>query len=90
MRIFGPVLGISTYTRVGEVIDALAGKPAPLVAYWFGPDTADFRDFVRRTRSGGVARNEFGIHMPSDARSAVSATAGWCLSRQGRIRSALA
>ena len=67
-EIFGPVLGISTYTRVGEVIDALAGKPAPLVAYWFGPDTADFRDFVRRTRSGGVARNEFGIHMlPSDA-----------------------
>ena len=67
-EIFGPVLGVHTYAHVSEVIAALDEQPAPLVAYWFGPDTADFRDFVRRTRSGGVARNEFGIHMlPSDA-----------------------
>ena len=67
-EIFGPVLGVATYTDANEVIDALNAQPAPLVAYWFGADTADFREFVRRTRSGGVARNEFGIHMlPSDA-----------------------
>ncbi len=67
-EIFGPVLGLHTYAHITEVIAALDEQPAPLVAYWFGPDTADFRDFVRRTRSGGVARNEFGIHMlPSDA-----------------------
>jgi coniferyl-aldehyde dehydrogenase len=38
------------------------------VAYWFGPDDRDFRAFVRRTRSGGVARNEFAAQMiPSAA-----------------------
>jgi acyl-CoA reductase-like NAD-dependent aldehyde dehydrogenase len=35
---------------------------------WYGPDDADFRNFVRNTRSGGVARNDFAAHMiPSAA-----------------------
>jgi coniferyl-aldehyde dehydrogenase len=40
----------------------------PLVAYWYGPDNDDFRHFVAHTRSGGVARNDFGAQMiPSAA-----------------------
>ncbi len=38
------------------------------MAYWYGPDGDDFRGFVRRTRSGGVARNDFAAQMiPSAA-----------------------
>jgi coniferyl-aldehyde dehydrogenase len=67
-EIFGPVLVVMAYSQLTEVIDYINGRPAPLVAYWFGPDDADFRGFVRRTRSGGVARNDFAAQMiPSSA-----------------------
>ncbi|PRC43264.1 coniferyl aldehyde dehydrogenase, partial [Mycobacterium sp. ITM-2017-0098] len=65
---FGPVLTVRPYRRLSDVIDYINGRPAPLVAYWFGPDDDDFRSFVRHTRSGGVARNDFGAQMiPSAA-----------------------
>lgn len=60
-EVFGPILAVHTYTDVDDVIDALAEKPAPLVATWYGPDDAEFRSFVARTRSGGVARNDFAL-----------------------------
>ncbi|MFE3543963.1 coniferyl aldehyde dehydrogenase [Nocardia sp. NPDC059177] len=65
-EVFGPVLSIRTYADLDEVADHVNARSAPLVAYWFGPDRADFRRFVARTRSGGVARNEFAIHMFSE------------------------
>lgn len=38
------------------------------MAYWYGPDDDDFRTFVRTTRSGGVAHNDFAAQMiPSAA-----------------------
>ncbi|MGV0837293.1 aldehyde dehydrogenase family protein [Mycolicibacterium thermoresistibile] len=67
-EVFGPVLTVVGYRQLGDAIDQINHRPAPLVAYWFGPDGADFRTFVRRTRSGGVARNDFAAQMiPSDA-----------------------
>ncbi len=67
-EIFGPVLVVKGYSRLTEAIDYINRRPAPLVAYWYGPDDADFRNFVRNTRSGGVARNDFAAHMiPSAA-----------------------
>ncbi|PXW36219.1 UNVERIFIED_CONTAM: coniferyl-aldehyde dehydrogenase [Williamsia faeni] len=67
-EIFGPVLVVMAYSTLSEAIDHVNRGPAPLVAYWFGPDGHDFREFVRSTRSGAVARNDFAIHMmPSDA-----------------------
>ncbi len=67
-EIFGPVLVVKSYSRLTEAIDYINQRPAPLVAYWYGPDDADFRSFVRSTRSGGVARNDFAAHMiPSAA-----------------------
>lgn len=67
-EIFGPVLMVQGYHTVDEVIDRINARPAPLVAYWYGPDDKSFRDFVRRTRSGGVARNDFAAQMiPSGA-----------------------
>lgn len=65
-EIFGPVLLIRPYRALGDVIEYLNERPSPLVAYWFGPDGPDFRTFVRHTRSGGVARNEFAIHLFSE------------------------
>lgn len=67
-EIFGPVLVVRTYRGLPDAIDQVNRRPSPLVAYWFGPDGNNFRTFVGRTRSGGVARNDFAIHMmPSDA-----------------------
>jgi coniferyl-aldehyde dehydrogenase len=67
-EIFGPVLVVKGYSRLTEAIDYINHRPAPLVAYWYGPDDADFRTFVRNTRSGGVARNDFAAQMiPSAA-----------------------
>lgn len=67
-EIFGPVLAVQPYRDLDEAIDQINARPAPLVAYWFGPGGKNFRDFVRRTRSGGVARNDFAAHMiPADA-----------------------
>lgn len=67
-EIFGPVLSVLGYSAVDEVIDYINARPAPLVAYWFGPDGDTFRTFLRNTRSGGVARNDFAAQMiPSAA-----------------------
>jgi coniferyl-aldehyde dehydrogenase len=67
-EIFGPVLMVKGYSRLAEAIDYINQRPAPLVAYWYGPDDADFRNFVCNTRSGGVARNDFAAQMiPSAA-----------------------
>ncbi|ORW65131.1 aldehyde dehydrogenase [Mycobacterium saskatchewanense] len=61
-EIFGPVLPVLGYDDVSEVIDFVNARPTPLAAYWFGPDSADFRHFTARTRSGGVTRNDFALH----------------------------
>jgi coniferyl-aldehyde dehydrogenase len=67
-EIFGPVLVVMPYSRLAEAINYINQRPTPLVAYWYGPDGAYFRDFVRNTRSGGVARNDFAAQMiPSAA-----------------------
>jgi coniferyl-aldehyde dehydrogenase len=67
-EVFGPVLEVKTYAALTDVIDYLNERPCPLVAYWFGPDSQDFRHFVRNSRSGGVARNDFAAQMiPSAA-----------------------
>lgn len=67
-EIFGPVLMVQGYATLDDAIETINARPAPLVAYWFGPGDKSFREFVRRTRSGGVARNDFAAQMiPSGA-----------------------
>ncbi|WP_319457775.1 MULTISPECIES: aldehyde dehydrogenase family protein [unclassified Mycobacterium] len=67
-EVFGPVLVVMGYAQLSDAIDYINQRPAPLVAYWYGPDGAHFRSFVRNTRSGGVARNDFAAQMiPSAA-----------------------
>lgn len=62
-EVFGPVLTVMGYSDLSEVIDYVNARPAPLVAYWFGPPDAEFDTFVTRTHSGGVGRNDFAIQM---------------------------
>lgn len=62
MEIFGPVLVLKRYTQVQEAIDYIAHHPSPLAAYWYGEDSADFRQFLAHTRSGGVTRNDGFVH----------------------------
>lgn len=67
-ELFGPVLSVRPYRDLDEAIDYVNQRPSPLVAYWYGPDDTEFRRFVRSTRSGGVARNDFAAQMiPSAA-----------------------
>ncbi len=67
-EIFGPVLVVRPYSELADAIAYINERPAPLVAYWYGPDNDEFRHFVRNTRSGGVARNDFAAQMiPSAA-----------------------
>ncbi|MHA3022840.1 aldehyde dehydrogenase family protein [Mycobacterium sp. BMJ-28] len=67
-EIFGPVLVVQGYADLTQAIDYINARPAPLVAYWYGPEGAAFRRFVAHTRSGGVARNDFAAQMiPSAA-----------------------
>lgn len=67
-EVFGPVLSVRPYRDLDEAIGYINQRPSPLVAYWYGPDDTEFRRFVRSTRSGGVARNDFAAQMiPSAA-----------------------
>lgn len=61
-EIFGPVLPVIPYDTVEQVIEFVNDRPTPLGSYWFGPESPEFRMFVRRTRSGGVTRNDFALH----------------------------
>lgn len=60
-EIFGPVLVIYEYDNLDDVIAKLNARSAPLVATWYGPSDDDFKKFVASTRSGGVARNDWGL-----------------------------
>jgi coniferyl-aldehyde dehydrogenase len=65
-EVFGPVLAVMPYDDINEVIDYVNDHPTPLGSYWFGGNTAEFGIFRRRTRSGGVTRNDFALHCALD------------------------
>ncbi|WP_176049796.1 aldehyde dehydrogenase family protein [Burkholderia sp. BCC1644] len=61
-EVFGPVLVVYGYDDLQEAIDYITARPAPLAAYWYGDDGAEFRRFLDRTTSGGVTRNDGLLH----------------------------
>jgi coniferyl-aldehyde dehydrogenase len=61
-EVFGPVLAIHPYDDVGQVVDYVASRPAPLAAYWYGPAGVDFDYFRDHTTSGGMTVNDFALH----------------------------
>ncbi|QSE90660.1 aldehyde dehydrogenase family protein [Rhodococcus pseudokoreensis] len=61
-EIFGPVVVVYPYDELSEAISYITSKPSPLAAYWFGSDSPEFREFLLRTNSGGVTRNDLAVH----------------------------
>lgn len=61
-EVFGPLLTVYEYETAEQVIEFVNARPSPLAAYWYGSRSTDFVEFTRRTRSGGVARNDFALH----------------------------
>ncbi|MBM7413298.1 MULTISPECIES: aldehyde dehydrogenase family protein [Nocardiaceae] len=61
-EVFGPVLTVMPYSSMDEVIEYIATRPSPLVAYWYGDNSPSFRQFRSRTISGGISLNDFAVH----------------------------
>jgi len=62
-EVFGPLLTVYEYQTPGQAIEFVNSRSAPLAAYWYGPPSAEFGEFTNRTRSGGVSRNDFALHV---------------------------
>jgi coniferyl-aldehyde dehydrogenase len=62
-EIFGPVLPIKTYRRLGDAIDYINRHPRPLALYYFGADAGKRDEVLRRTTSGGASINETLFHI---------------------------
>lgn len=60
-EVFGPVLTVLAYDTLSEVYDYIAARPAPLAAYWYGPNGSRLDEFRQKTHSGGVGINDFAI-----------------------------
>ena len=61
-EIFGPVLPVYGYDAPQDAVDFVNANPAPLAAYWYGPDNDNFQRFCDLTTSGGVTRNDGFLH----------------------------
>lgn len=61
-EIFGPVLPVYAYDDISEAVNYINTRPSPLAAYYYGGDDEEFEGFLSHTRSGGVTRNDGGLH----------------------------
>jgi acyl-CoA reductase-like NAD-dependent aldehyde dehydrogenase len=65
-EIFGPVLPIVTYERLGDAIAYVNDRPRPLALYYFGHAKADADRVISETSAGGVTLNETMLHVLQD------------------------
>ena len=65
-EIFGPVLPIKQYKDVKETLDYVNSKDRPLGLYYFGQDSAEEREVLTRTTSGGVTVNDVIMHIAQE------------------------
>jgi len=62
-EVFGPVLPVKTYRRLGEAIDYVNCRPRPLALYYFGENKGDRDEVLRKTISGDVSINNTLMHI---------------------------
>jgi coniferyl-aldehyde dehydrogenase len=62
-EVFGPVLPIKTYRRIGEAIDYVNRRPRPLALYYFGEDKGERDEVLRKTIAGDVSINNTLMHI---------------------------
>ena len=65
-EIFGPILPIKQYKDVEETLDYVNSKDRPLGLYYFGRDSAEEREVLTRTTSGGVTVNDVIMHIAQE------------------------
>ena len=65
-EIFGPILPIKQYKDVKETLDYVNSKDRPLGLYYFGQDSAEEREVLTRTTSGGVTVNDVIMHVAQE------------------------
>ena len=61
-EIFGPLLPVVTYGTLDEAIAFINARKHPLALYYFSKDTAEERQVLDRTLSGGVTINDCMTH----------------------------
>lgn len=62
-EIFGPILPVLEFDRLGDALASLRGRPTPLALYVFSNDRATQARVLAETRSGGVCVNDVVSHM---------------------------
>ena len=65
-EIFGPILPIKQYKDVKETLEYVNSKDRPLGLYYFGQDSAEEREVLTRTTSGGVTVNDVIMHIAQE------------------------
>lgn len=65
-EIFGPILPVFPYRKIGEAIDYVNARPRPLALYYFGGNSAERREVLDRTTSGNVTINGTIMHVAQD------------------------
>lgn len=66
-EIFGPLLPLKTYRKIGEAIDYINRHDRPLALYYFGAANGDeVEEVLARTTSGGVTINDVASHAGCD------------------------
>jgi len=65
-EIFGPILPIKQYKDVKETLEYVNSKDRPLGLYYFGQDSAEEREVLTRTTSGGVTVNDVIMHVAQE------------------------
>lgn len=61
-EIFGPVLPVLTFNKLGEVIQIINTGDKPLAAYYFSENRKNQKYFLTHTFSGGAMINDVVIH----------------------------
>jgi coniferyl-aldehyde dehydrogenase len=65
-EIFGPILPVFPYRKIGEAIGYVNARPRPLALYYFSGDSAERREVLDRTTSGNVTINVTIMHVAQD------------------------
>lgn len=66
-EIFGPILPVRTYERTSEVLSYVNEHERPLALYYFGTDSAEEKEMLTKTTSGGVTVNDVLYHGGHDS-----------------------
>jgi coniferyl-aldehyde dehydrogenase len=65
-EIFGPILPIKTYDKIGDAIEYINSHDRPLSLYYFGEDKSERKRVLSSTISGGVTVNDVIFHVAQE------------------------